>query len=136
VPLSENSLLPKELIALSAHGPCNFHPSSKLESLRVTAPQQSLELMQFLPNLPQLRYLTVLVLVDMSEYYGEARDTEIAAVVAALQHATQVRALDWDFSGLRPFAEETAVIATNLGIGSVLSGLTHLRDGRNVSRHC
>jgi len=127
VPLSGDSVLPKELITLYAHGPCNFHPSSKLESLLVTAPQQSLGLMQFLPKLPHLQDLSV----RMSEYCGDARDAEFAAVLAAVQQATQVTVLDWNCGELRPRgperAAENAVIATNLGIGSVLAGLTHLR---------
>jgi len=136
VPLSENSVLPKELIALSAHGPCNFNPSSKLEILLVNEPQQSLGLMQFLPNLPQLRDLSM----DMRWYYGDA---EIDAVVAAVQRTTQVTALDWGFGSLwlgsnLDAAEreaEHAVIATDLGIGGVLGGLSRLRIGHVFSRH-
>jgi len=124
VPLSGDSVLPKELITLTAHGPCNFHPGGKLTSLMVTAPQQSLGLMQHLPQLPQLRDVTV----SMSKYYGEASEAEVFAVVAAVQHATQVTGLDWRFSGLNLSAEDDAVLASDLGIGSALAGLAQLQQ--------
>jgi len=125
VPLSGDSVLPKELMKLSAEGPCNLHPGSKLEDLMLNAPQQSLRLMQHLPQLPQLPQLRYLSL-QMSEYHGDASEAEIVAVVAAVQHATQVTGLDWNFSGLKLSAEDNAVLATDLGIGSVLAGLTQL----------
>jgi len=113
LPLSGNSVLPKELIYLSAHGPCNLHPGRKLEDLIVTAPQQSLELMQHLPKLPQLRVLSL----QMSQYHGAASNAEVFAVVAAVElHATQVTALEWDFTGLKLGAEDNALLASDVGV--------------------
>jgi len=118
MPLSGDSVLPKELITLTAHCPCNLHPGSKLQSLRVTPPhtQQSLGLMQHLPKLPQLQDLSV----EMSAFPGEADNAEVFAVVAAVQHATQVTAPHWNFEG-------PALCSQSYAFGSVLAGLTQLR---------
>lgn len=86
--------------------------------------------MQFLPKLPKLRELSV----DMRECYGDA---EKAAVVAAVQRATQITALDWNCRVVRPrqtgSAAENAAMAANHSPpmpSAVLAGLPRLRKLR------
>jgi len=118
-PVSEASVLPENLVQFYVRGPVDVHPSSNLQALDVSDPQKSLGLMRFLPNLPQLRKLKVC----MSAYED---DDSVADVFAAIQQATQVRKLDWNIMHLGLDAEDNAALATELQLGSVLGGLTHL----------
>jgi len=121
-PVSEDSLLPENLIHFYVRGPVNAHPGSNLQALNVPDPLNSLGLMRSLPNLPQLRTLTL----DMGAWQDDDSWAGIVTVAAAIHQATQVCELKWDFMDLGLTAKDNAALATELQLGRLLAGLTHL----------